>query len=78
MQVLALRTLAGVCLFSLNNFPSMLAEDDVAIEAATFGTQPMPADVLLATQFRAEKKRVLYDALQAIARRIKVLPFLLL
>ena len=72
IQVLALRILAGVCLHALNGFPTALGEDDVAIEAALQGRTPLPADELLATQFRAEKKRVLYDALAAIAARIKV------
>lgn len=71
LQVLALRILAGVCLFALNRFPSTLAEDEMAIDAALQGREPLAADVLLAVQFRAEKKRVLYDTLASIAGRIK-------
>ena len=77
--MLALRSLAGVCLTALNSFASHLAEDDAAIDAAIDAAvqgkaQPMTADVLLATQFRAEKKRMLHSALQALAARIKVGP----
>ncbi|KAK9790544.1 hypothetical protein WJX73_007583 [Symbiochloris irregularis] len=71
VEVLALRILAGVCLCAHNRFSSTLAEDDMAIEAALQGREPLAADVLLAVQFRAEKKRVLYDALASIASRIK-------
>ena len=69
---MALRMVAGICLFALNRFPTLLAEDEVAIKHCQQGSQPMAADVLLATQFRAEKKQVLYEALQAISARIKV------
>lgn len=59
-------------MFALNRFPTLLAEDDISIEHAQQGSQPKAADVLLAMQFCAEKKRVLYDSLQALSARIKV------
>lgn len=72
MQVAALRLVAGLYMSALNTFPTMLVEDEMAIQEASNAQRPMPADMLLATQYRAEKKRLPYEGLQSIAKWIRV------
>lgn len=67
----ALATAAAVCAVTLSQWPTTLAQDD-ALLASPDGAA-LPADVRLAMQFRAEKKRCLSTALSRLKARVEAL-----
>ena len=73
LQLRALRTLAAVCTLVLGQFPGVPSEDEHQL-ATGLGTdgQPLSQEMQLALRFRMGKKRVLLQAIAAIADQVKV------
>ena len=73
LQLRALRTLAAVCTLVLGQFPGVPSEDEHQL-ATGLGTdkQPLSPEMQLALRFRMGKKRVLLQAIAAIADQVKV------
>lgn len=87
-QVAALRTLTGLCVIALSQFSTSLQDDEAALAAGAAGAegaaaggeqqqegqqaQQLSPDMQLALQFRIDKKRLLSEAVDVLAARIKV------
>jgi Rubisco LSMT substrate-binding/SET domain len=76
-EVATLKTLSGVALIALSQF-STTEDDDIKLLKKSSGSNssgnvPLSADMLLAVRFRLEKKRLLSNALEALAARLKTI-----
>lgn len=64
----ALATAAAVCAIALAQWPGTLADDEVLLSAAQ--SPPLSDDMRLAVAFRANKKRLLADAVKRIKAKL--------
>ncbi|XP_021746830.1 histone-lysine N-methyltransferase setd3-like [Chenopodium quinoa] len=66
-ELAALRTIIGLCVLSLKNFPTQMAEDEALLKqgVSTFSE--------LAIQFRLEKKSMIVNVMREMSKRVKLL-----